>query len=113
MSPIADWVSRADSTQPRFVDLPPVHGCPELRWVGSTMMGREEYALCGWHIVAVSDAGVQVWGAELDGLRRYDRAVTARRLERREAGRRRREDDESWRAHVDALDDAKPAGYVR
>ena len=102
---------RSTDFQPPFPTLPTIPGCPDVRWVGTTIMDAEEYTICGWHVVGtypVNDVDIYVWAAEFDGLRRYGEMQASRRAATRQRVRERAQEDAAWRERVDASDDAKP-----
>jgi hypothetical protein len=94
---------------PPFEQLPDT-GCPGFRWVGTTMMDEDQYRGEGWHVATrftrPDGKVIETWSADFTGLQ----ARSIARAGRLSGWRRRQEEDASWR---DAVDDAKPAGYVR
>lgn len=109
---------RADQFQPRFLELPIVPGLLDLRWVDGQFMSSEQYHAEGWHVVDVyelegHDEPGWAWQAELPGLLAYSRKQAQRRTDARASFNRRNEEDASFRAYVDAVEDAAPAGYGR
>lgn len=85
-----------------------------FRWVGSTVMDREQYELEGWHIDGfyVQEDGRRepYWKATLSGLRAYSRLSRDRRAEKKAAWQTREEAEQEFRDYVDALADARPGG---
>ena len=97
--------------KPPFDTLEPLPGHPEYRLVAGSWMGRDEYEICGWHVVGeYTENGKpqRYWKAELAGLQRYGQIREARRSERREAWKEREAQEDEFTAYINALDDAKP-----
>jgi hypothetical protein len=84
---------------------------PDHRLVDGVWMTREEYDVCGWHIVRTYETvggTVHYWRATLEGLRRYGQLVAQRRSDRIAAAITRREADDEFSEHVESILDAKP-----
>ena len=98
-------------SKPDFLTLEALPGRPEYRIVNGSWMDREEFEMCGWHVIGEypgSSGPVRYWKAELDGLRRYGRLVHQRSLDRKTAWQEREAAEDEFTAYVNALDDAKP-----
>lgn len=99
--------------KPDFATLEALPGNPEYRHVAGSWMNREEYEMCGWHVVGeYVEAGKpqRYWKAELGGLQRYGRLVHQRNEDRKVARQGREAEEDEFTAYVNALDDAKPGG---
>ncbi len=95
--------------QPPFLELPGVPGNDQVRWVGSTMMDSEQYHVEEWHVryrYTIERGGQQVelecWAPTFTGLKEYAVVTERRRTEARMRAIARADEDESWRAAVDA-----------
>jgi hypothetical protein len=100
-------------SKPDFLTLEALAGNPQYRLVNGSWMDREEYEMCGWHVVGeYTEAGKpqRYWKAELDGLQRYGRLVHQRNQQRKAAWQDRDAVEDEFTAYVNALEDAKPGG---
>lgn len=105
--------------QPDFQSLP-IGPSPEIRWVGGTLMTRDQYLTEGWHrrgtfTVAhphqpgclLESREVGTWEATREGLIEYGKKRGRERSERREIRKTLDAREDEFREYVDSLEDAK------